>query len=44
MMAAAENSEGHRIEAFHYRFHPAIIEFLTLITRPLSTFYSQRGN
>ncbi|CAM3881680.1 Gfo/Idh/MocA family protein [Litorimonas haliclonae] len=31
MVAAAETSDGHLIEAFHYRFHPAVTEFLTLI-------------
>ena len=31
MVAAAEMSDGYLIEAFHYRFHPAVIEFLTLI-------------
>jgi predicted dehydrogenase len=31
MVAAAEKSDGYLIEAFHYRFHPAVIEFLTLI-------------
>lgn len=31
MVAAAEASDGYLIEAFHYRFHPAVIEFLTLI-------------
>lgn len=31
MVAAAEASGGHLIEAFHYRFHPAVTEFLTMI-------------
>lgn len=31
MVATAEMSKGYLIEAFHYRFHPAVIEFLTLI-------------
>lgn len=31
MVTAAEMSDGYLIEGFHYRFHPAIIEFLTLI-------------
>jgi len=31
MVAAAENSDGYLIEAYHYRFHPAVVEFLTLV-------------
>lgn len=31
MIAAAEHSEGHLIESFHYRFHPAVLKFLDLV-------------
>ncbi len=31
MIATAEHSEGHLIEAFHYRFHPAVLKFLDLV-------------
>lgn len=33
MVAAANKSEGHLIEAFHYRFHPAILKFLNIVHR-----------